>query len=182
MLYQSFYYIDELGRLALSNYVMDDFVSTTSGQLRAIGWQGGYCDQRFLVPLAVPMPIARSFQITVAEDSGIKSPSATTLLDVALAPADVHQERLFDVLANSNAGCGPKIPASFAYYRYSATLPRPIALSAGRRYWLRLVADVGTTDVIWGWRRGMPDNAYTWLSIPNAYYPVDMAFSATVQP
>jgi hypothetical protein len=186
-LFFSYAYIDELGRLGSWSYVVDDFVSTVSGQLHSLTWQGGYCDPRFVVAEAIPPPVARSFEILLTHDNlggpaFFNSPGVTPLFSTTLSPADVQEQRVFDQLRVSDVGCGPKIPAPFSYYRYSFTLPRPVAITAGGRYWLRVLADVGSSGIAWGWRTGTPDNAFTWSSFSNAYWPADMAFSVSVVP
>jgi len=185
-LYSSFAYVDEFGRVGPFSFVVDDFVSTISGQLRSVAWQGGYCDPRFQVAEVVPPPVARSFEVILTEDSRggpafFNTPLVTPLLTATFTPAEAQEQRVFDVLRVTDIGCGAKVPAPFSYYRYSITVPRPVEIIAGRRYWLRVLADIGSSGLVWGWRGGTADNAFTWSSFSNTFYPADMAFSVTVQ-
>jgi hypothetical protein len=162
-------------------FITDDFVSTATVQARTLRWQGGYCDPRFQVPLAAPRPVARSFRIVIAEDNGNGTGPLTVppgpLLEFTLTAAEAREELLFDVAENREDPCGPKIPASFSYYHYTATLPRTVALTAGRRYWVSVMADVADSGITWGWRRGTPDNNYAVQSVVSAFWQADMAFS-----
>jgi hypothetical protein len=69
-LYDSLTYINDLGVPVDGVWVVDDFTPSVSAQVRVVNWQGGYCDPRLNVPLAVPASVAQSFRITVAEDAG----------------------------------------------------------------------------------------------------------------
>ena len=42
-------------------YMTDDFVSPVSTEIRVVRWQGGYCDPRYQVPLAIPRRVSQSF-------------------------------------------------------------------------------------------------------------------------
>ena len=186
-LYATFAYIDEFGRLGPQQFVVDEFVSTVSGQLRSLAWQGGYCDPRFQVAEAVPPAVGRSFEIILTEDNRggpayFNTPAVTPLLTATFTLAEAQEQRMFDVLQVRDIGCGAKVPAPFSYYRYSVTLPRPIQVTAGRRYWVRVLADIGSSGLVWGWRGGTADNAFTWSSFSNSWWPADMAFSVTVVP
>jgi hypothetical protein len=93
--------------------------------------------------------------------------------------SEVAEQLMFEVAEERELGCGPKIPASYSYYSYSATLPRPVALTAGRKYWLSVQADIGNTEIWWGWRRGTRDNNIALNPVFSAYWEADMAFSLT---
>jgi hypothetical protein len=162
--------------------IYDDFTSATTTNVQAIAWQGVYCDQRFLVPLAVPQPAARSFRVAVFPDLNDSPPVLTTtpIAQFTLSPADAHEELEFSFVSNDAVTCGSKYPASFAYYKYSAMLPAPVQVSAGVKYWLRIQAELSNTEILWGWRVGLLDNAKTVMAIGGGTrftYATDCAFA-----
>ena len=168
-------------------YLTDDFISPVTTEIRVVRWQGGYCDARFQVPLAVPRPVSRSFSISLSADNGtgrrpvapVTAPSGQ-LLDAVFSPAEAHEELLFEAL--NSVGCGSKDPAPASYYQYTATLPRPLAVTQGTRYWIAILGETGDSGITWGWRVGRSDNGYTLPSFTaDGYYPFDMAFSLASQ-
>jgi hypothetical protein len=129
-------------------YVIDDFVSPATTETRVIRWQGGYCDPRYQVPLAVPRPVSRSFSIWLSADNGSGRrplPAANApggqLLEATFSPAEAHEELLFEVVDNGGIGCGSKETAPASYFQYSATLPRPLPVTQGSRYWIAILGD-----------------------------------------
>jgi len=126
--------------------------------------------------------VAQSFRIVVAEDNGVGTGPLTVppgpLLEFTLMAADAREELLFEMIENREAGCGPKIPASFSYCRYTATLPRTVALTAGRRYWVSVMANLADSVFLWGWRQGIADNNYAALSIVSSFWNFDMGLKA----
>lgn len=178
-LYDSVAYISG-GYLVYPGGVIDDFTPKVSAQVRQVRWQGGYCDPRFRVPLAVPPPVARSFWLIFSDDlegaPAIWKPNVAPLSDVDLPIGQVIEERMFDVL-ESPIACSPKVPASFSYYSYSATLPTPVSVQAGRRYWLMIRANIGSSDLTWGWRAGVGGDGRAFITGVLGQWPVDMAFS-----
>ena len=156
-LYESVSYIDTFGRPVDGGWAIDDFTPRQTAQVRTVRWQGGYCDPRFQVPLAIPTPIARSFRITFSEDRGgpsTHSLNAKSLLEITVAPADIAERKMFEVLQEREFGCGSKVPAPMAHYDYTLTLTAPLAVTAGTKYWFRVMADIGVPTVVWGWRGG----------------------------
>jgi len=179
-LYESVSYIDTFGRQVDGGWAIDDFTPRQTAQVRTVRWQGGYCDPRFQVPLAIPTPIARSFRITFSEDrSGPSTHSlnARSLLEITVAPADVAERKMFEVLQEREFGCGSKVPAPMAHYDYTLTLTAPLAVTAGTKYWFRVMADIGVPTVVWGWRGGTGGDGRSLNSYANASYLTDMAFS-----
>jgi hypothetical protein len=172
-LYQSYACVDSFGRLSECAYVWDDFVASATAEVRTVSWQGGYCDPRYQPPPAV----TRSYQITFSEDTN-GSPAlknvigAVPLSDSTLSPAQVREEPI----AAGQMGCSPDA-GSHSYYQYTATLTTPLRAVAGRRYWIKIVVDVGTSNVGWGWRAGKRDNGYSLNQIAGGSWRSDMAFS-----
>jgi hypothetical protein len=170
-------------------YLTDDFVSPVNTEIRVVRWQGGYCDPRYQVPLAVPRSVSRSFSIWISADNGTgrrpaapANPPGGQLIDAVFAPADAHEELLFEVLDNGGIGCGSKETSPASYFQYTATLPRPVPVTQGGRYWIAILGDTGDSGITWGWRVGRPDNGYTLPSFTaDGYYPFDMAFSVASQ-
>ena len=171
-LYPSYACVDSFGRLSECQYVWDDFVAATSAEVRTVKWQGGYCDPQYQPPPAV----TRSYRITFSDD-GPNGPlvrtvvGAAPLSDVTLTPAEIREEPI-------NAGqMGCSDPGPHAYYQYTATLPAPVKVTEGRRYWIKIVVDVGASNVGWGWRAGTRDNAYALNQNAGGSWSSDMAFS-----
>jgi hypothetical protein len=84
---------------------------------------------------------------------------------------------MLTVLENRESGCYSRLPASFAYYTYTATLPTPVSVVAGQRYWLMVRADIGDSELMWGWRGGSGGDGKSLLTIAGHFWPTDMAFS-----
>ena len=67
-------------------------------------------------------------------------------------------------------------PVDCAYYDYTAVLPTPFPVTAGRRYWLLVRA----TGAQWGWRIGKEDDSISArgdLHEGIFTIPTDLAFS-----
>ncbi len=158
--------------------VGDDFTPTVTAEVRSIVWDGAYCDPRFQVPLAIPPAAAGSFRVTLSADSGFDTVGFPPLYDVVFEASQVRQEHQFDIL-ESSWGCGAKVPAPVAFYRFSATLPTAFSVIAGRKYWLEVSADTDASGLGWGWRPSTPGRS--WIRFYNATYAWNMSFSLTSQ-
>ena len=178
-------YIDSLGRQSRGSHVYDDFTSTQNAEVRSVSWDAAYCDGRYQVPLAIPDPVAKSFRVTLAGDSGFNAPDIETvpgsrpLYDLLLDAAQVRQEHQFDILENNDWSCGGNTQRPYAFYRYTVTLPTAFSVVAGRKYWLSVVADMGSTQIGWGWRPIATGRS--WVSVYSATYGWDMAFRLASQ-
>jgi hypothetical protein len=154
----------EGGRLSSGSLIADDFVARQSGQIRTVRWQGGYCDGRFNVPHAPPAPSATLFYVSFVNDMpwGPENfdlpPSTAPERYFAIAAEQVQHLRLFDLVPNANDPCVSKGAAAIGYYEHSVVLPTPVTVVSGRRYWLEVSANIGTSPTTWGWRVGLPDN------------------------
>ena len=183
-LYESETFVDTFGRQMDGGWAIDDFTPSRSGSIRTVRWQGGYCDPRFQVPLAIPTPVARSFRITFTHDVGgspgsTHTPNVRPLFETTVPLGDVHETKMFEVLQDRELGCGSKVPAPHAYYGYTLTLPTTLTVAAGEKYWFRVMADIGVPTVMWGRRGGSGGDGRSYSSYANASYLTDMAFSLT---
>lgn len=149
----SFSFIESLWseRSGVSNRAsVDDFVSSESGAVRTIAWQG--------VRTTARRP--SGFYLSFFSDNG----SGFPLLEVYVATftmAEVN-ERLVATHACENS---PQQQCSA--YDYSVTLPAPFSIVAGTRYWLLIQAESPQfMESNWSWRRGLNDNG---RSIPGGF-------------
>jgi hypothetical protein len=159
--------------------VWDDFTPAVSAQVRTVRWQGGYCDARYLVPPVVPPAVARSFRIRFSDDFEgwplIFRPNTAPPIDVNIPISQMREEKMFDV-DSPDLPCG-RDGTPQSYYSYSTTLPTPLPVVGGRRYWIRVDADVGNSEVAWGWRIGTGGDGRSISHVSNAVWLADMAFS-----
>lgn len=135
----------------------DDFILGAGATIGTIRWQGAYCRQ--VNGGGVPAPTAGGFAISLhADDNG--RPNAVQPLSTMTVPvAQVNQ-----TFAGSRSGitCGNATNTTSAYYDYTLTLPSPIAIEGGQRYWLAIQAIVPTNATVWGWRGGLVDTRTTY--------------------
>jgi hypothetical protein len=151
----------------------DDFIPKTNGAIRSVEWQGYYCNTAF-TGNAIPDPVATSFIIRLApSEAGMQRPPFDALRATAttgasqvttVAAAAVRQQLEF---TRMDAACGARNggdPA--AYYRFSADLSSPYAVTAGSQYWIAIYAVMPAVQESWHWRFGMQDNSYSifWLN------------------
>jgi hypothetical protein len=164
--------------------ITDDFVPSRSGEIRRVQWQGGYCDGRFNVPHVAPQPSAQQFFIAFVDGQGaapnnfLLPPHSAPDRSFSIPAEQVPHDHLFDLVPNSTDSCVNKGAAAVSYYQHSATLPRPVSVVAGRRYWLIIAADVGASQTVWGWRFGGLDNGLA-VSVYPSVLPQDLAFRLT---
>ncbi|MGE3493041.1 MAG: hypothetical protein AB7N29_23790 [Vicinamibacterales bacterium] len=157
----------------------DDFTQATSGMIRAVEWQGYYCNRAF-TGSAIPDPSASSFYVRLAPNDpsllhphwdALRAASTSGAYQVSVIPASaVVQQFEFSRL---DAPCGARNggdPA--AHYNMSANLPVPYPVTAGTKYWISIHAVIVTgAQVSWHWRFGRPDNnsSIYWLyNSPNS--------------
>jgi hypothetical protein len=144
-------------------WAWDDFTSAAADPIRTVSWQGGYCGT-----LASPgPPPASSIEFGVAFSSDYSGrPIWAYAPQARFTPADAHEQFAF-----YDNGC--------AYYDYTAALPTPFPVTAGKRYWLLIAAETSSSGSSrWGWRVGTQDNGISargshgevWTS------PSDLAF------
>lgn len=181
-LFESRAYINYLNAEVLGGTMVDDFTPTVSTQVRTIRWQGGYCDPRYQVPRVIPGRVAQSFRITFISDRNgfpdMNQAFNSPLREAVFTPAEAHEEFMFDVANNPEWGCGSKDSAPFAYYSYSATLSAPLRVEAGQKYWLRIIGDIGRSDLVWGWRGGTGGDSRSYPALYiDSWFLSDMAFS-----
>lgn len=136
--------------------VFDDFVLGPGAVIGTIAWQGAYCTQTNDAP--VPSPSASAFVISLHADNNGR-PSTTQALATATVPlAQVNQT----FAGSRTITCGNSTNAGSAYYNYSVTLPNPVAIQGGVRYWLAIQAVNSSTGASWGWRSGTVDTRSTY--------------------
>jgi hypothetical protein len=171
--------------LDLLPYSLDDFTSATSTSIRAVSWQGGYCNP--IVPGQPPVVAPRAdstsaFQIWFVADRNGTPQTTSMLYQMTLTAGEAHEAFAFDahtatgvVYVQNEADC--------AYYDYTAVLPMPFPVTAGTRYWLQIRAreGAGKLGIFWGWRVGSLDNG---ISATGSVHgntlttkPIDLAFS-----
>jgi hypothetical protein len=156
-------------------WAIDDFVIAANTAVRIVRWQGIYSPVR-------PTGATR-FHVAFLPDNGsgtAPSPEIdpATRRGVAIYrgefPIDQVNERLDVVVPcpNSQLQC--------SLYDYSVTLPTPLPITQGVRYWLVIQAEAPFNSnalITWGWRRGEPDNQRSRSHIANATLPFDFAFA-----
>ena len=151
----------------------DDFIVTTSTSIRTVEWQGFYCNTAFTCN-EIPEPVATSFIIRLAPNEAdwqrpsfdaMRAPETSGASQVTTVPISAVRQRL--EFTRMDAACGVRNggdPA--AYYRFSADLPNPYAVTAGEQYWIAIHAVMPAVRVSWCWRFGRQDNTYSifWLN------------------
>jgi hypothetical protein len=150
--------------------IYDDFVSTTSGTIRTVSWQGTYCPSP---------PIATQFVLTFVPDSGsanlhpdVETGRTPPLYSETFSKAQVNEK------LDATGSCSSTPQQQCAVYSYSATLTTPFTVAAGVRYWLMVQADVPAQSGTWGWRRGTADNGRAFSSLGGELFLLfDLAFS-----
>jgi hypothetical protein len=144
----------------------DDFTATGNAMIRTIEWQGYYCNRAF-TGSAIPDPVATQFVIRIAPNdpganrppfAAFRAPTTTGETYVAIVRASSVRQQLETTRLDSP--CGSRNggdPAS--YYTFSTTLTTPFPLTAGRKYWVSIVATLPSVPVSWHWRFGRADNS-----------------------
>ena len=159
----------------LSATILDDFTPAVSGTVNLVSWQGGYCG----VPRGsnTPQPVASSFQLAVIADRNgapatrdILLPSFT-IWEGTFNATVMRQDHLFDIAADPSGFCAR------GYYEYTLPLPQGFAVEGGKRYWLRIVANMLNSGVAWGWREGTADNGVSFPSYAGSIVYADLAFA-----
>lgn len=163
---------------SLRPWAWDDFTSTTSTTIRAVSWQGGYCDRKgpgLLPRVGPPRPASSTFQLSFLRDSNGRPQDFASPSPLTLTSAEAHEQFAFDV-DRSDASC--------AYYYYAAVLSTPFLVTAGTRYWLLIRAYIEAGESPWGWRIGQQDNSISAQGALNGgMFTVarDLAFSLSDQ-
>lgn len=163
---------------SLRPWAWDDFTSATSTTIRAVSWQGGYCDRKgpgLPPPVGPPRPTSSTFQLSFLRDSNGRPQEFAQANPLTFTSAEAHEQWAFDS-DRSDAYC--------AYYDYAAVLSTPLPVTAGTRYWLLIRAYIGAADSPWGWRIGQQDNSISAQGALNGgLFTVakDLAFSLSDQ-
>ena len=166
------------GFFSLRPWAWDDFTSATSTTIRAVSWQGGYCDSKGpgLPPrVSPPRPASSTFQLSFLPDSNGRPKDFASPSPLTLTSAEAHEQLAFDV-DRSDAYC--------SYYNYAAALSTPFPVTAGTRYWLLIRAYIGAGESPWGWRIGQQDNSVSAQGALNGGIFIvtrDLAFSLSDQ-
>ena len=180
-LWVSSWFYNQYGSVTPSVIMADDFTPTSSGELRSIRWQGGYCDARYNGPHVAPEPEAQEFTISIIADRNNKPeawdfpPYYNPLYFGRFPPSAVEHIRLFEMVPNSVDPCANKGDAAISYYEHGVTLSTPFAVVAGRHYWLSISVNIGTSQTLWGWRVGSSDNGRS-VSVFDTASQQDLAF------
>jgi len=153
----------------LAPWTWDDFTSAETATIRTVSWQGGYCQRRGLAPISAT---AISFDVSFYPDgNGRPQYFGTSLYAARFTPAEAREQFAFDSSWNE---------LDCAYYDYTAILPTPFPVTAGTRYWLLIMAEIGSTGPSWGWRLGGQDNGISARgTLKGGIFtsPSDLAFS-----
>jgi hypothetical protein len=164
----------------------DDFVSSASGSLTTVSWQGVYCVGGYTA--AVPSPTATSFDVAFFDDranwpayypdNAVPS-SRVPLYEASFVIDQVHETAAGNV--NTAGACGryDSPSATAGLYDYSVTMPKRFNVIAGVRYWLRIQAHNPSRSVSWRWRHGRSNNGRSVLTISASPFSTqyDLAFS-----
>ena len=143
----------------------DDFTPTANATIRSIEWQGYYCNRAF-VGLDIPGAVATQFVIRIAPNepganrpfAAYRAPATTGETYVAIVPASAVRQQFESTRLDSP--CGSRNggdPA--AYYNFATNLTTPVPVTAGRKYWISIVATLPSVPVSWHWRFGRTENS-----------------------
>lgn len=156
-------------------WAIDDFVSPATTAVRTIKWQGIYSPLR--------QAGASRFHLGFLPDNGSGTAPSHEIDPATRQGVAVYRgifslnevnERLDVVVRcpNSTLQCG--------LYDYSVTLPTPLPVTQGVRYWLVIQAEAPfnfNAPIQWGWRQGLPDIGRSRSHIANATLLLDFAFA-----
>ncbi|HEX7798493.1 MAG TPA: hypothetical protein VF456_29215 [Vicinamibacterales bacterium] len=151
--------------------VWDDFVASNSVTLKFLSWQGIYCRVYYPNDTTPPTPEVDSFRVSFYNDG---TPGSMIGSEMRLPASQVNER--FE--ANVPGQC-QGLSGTSGLYSYSTILPATVDVTAGRRYWLSIIAVRRPPgDVfIWLWRYGLPDNNRATFDIPGLIGNHDLAFS-----
>jgi hypothetical protein len=154
--------------------VFDDVTFDEDGTFTKVGWQGAYCVQA--TGSAAPDPTATGFTVSLYPDNAGKPDLAHPVVTHAFALADAHQT-FVDTWDGLSGGTAPN--TTWSLYQYSATLPTPVTVTGGTRYWLSVQATTPSYAVYFGWTDGTPVNSSSLQLFDGTYttFPVDRAYS-----
>jgi hypothetical protein len=161
---------------ALPGQVFDDFTFTGASTIRTVAWQGIYCVQA--AGSAAPAPTATAFKVSFYADSSgkprLSTPLSSTTYPLAQAAQTFEKNQ-------SGLTCGSAANTNWSFYKYTATLTTPFAVTANTKYWFSVQALTPSYDVYFGWRDGIVDNSLSWQLFNGAYasFAFDRAFSLT---
>jgi hypothetical protein len=170
--YPGGYESDQVSGRLINAQVWDDFVASSSATIKFVSWQGIYCPSSYNDTTS-PIPEADSFRIAFYSDTGAPYPGPMLGSEMRV-PVSQANERLEGNVPDQCLG----LPGASGLYSYSTILPASLDVTAGRKYWLSILAVRRPPGVsLWMWRYGLPDNNRVWLNIAGLIGTHDVAFS-----